>query len=476
MSKSLPWSYLLISVVLAGCAQGRDAHLADTYQQQQLAKAAEQKQVWEGNKDWLLAKLPQAALIAQRVTAAFRAYPDSKQLRSSEYRKSDYDKLFDFMRDELRGYQAQRPPESAGRLVLNDGDAAYLFDMVHVEFLGIASLEKGLYFAASDVPLERSDDRSFAFAADGKTDTTTSWYLFRRNIMVQDQAGGQDLGTYSISRAELDKVGVAKQIDFLTPQQREERELAQQGVVWRNRAEMKVVQFCSSKQGAREGSKKQGGHGRRGGMGSRSAAAENSTDSASGPDHTGTEPLKGETKLNCRTGTGYIRLDNYITAEVSSITKNREGDLSPIISSTSKEIPGGTMMYSYPADTAQGSSMWDNNGREMTLVFKSADGSNKLNLNLSAGKGVTGAALVLPGDWEKILGKDVTRSELGDLFIRAYRDCALKDSQDACKSVPGLFVSLLNAGMVQDLVSYIGEHYTRSAASTGGKGTSKQQR
>ena len=476
MSISLRWSYLLISAIMAGCAQGRDAYLADTYQQQQLAKAAEQSQVWEGNKDWLLARLPQAALMAQRVTAAFKAYPDNKNLRSSEYQKSDYDKLFDFMQKELRGYQVQRPPESAGHLVLIDGDAAYLFDMIHLGFLGVASRDKGLYFAASDVPLERSDGRSFAFVADGKTDTTTSWYLFRRNVLEQGQVVGQDLGTYSVSRVELERAGVAKQVDFLTPQQREERELAHQGVTWRNRAEMKVVQFCS-KQGARDGSKKQGGHGKRGGMGSRSAAnggsAENTTDSTTGPGITGSESLKALTALNCRTGTGYILLDNGITAEVSRITKNREGDLSPVISSTSKEITGGTMTYSYPADTAQGSSIWDNSGRAITLGFKSTDGSNKLNLNLSPDKGVTGASLVLPGDWEKILGKEVARSELGDLFIRAYRECAIKDSQDACKSVPELFVSLLNVGMAQDLVSYIGEHYTRAADSAGRNETSR---
>jgi hypothetical protein len=477
MPRSILWSYLLIAAMMTGCAQGRDAHLADTYQQQQLAKAAEQKQVWEGNKDWLLARLPQAALMAQRVTSAFKAYPGNKNLRSSEYQKSDYDKLFDFMRVEFQGYQVQRPPESAGHLVLIDGDAAYLFDMIHLGFLGVASLDKGLYFAASDVPLERSDDRSFAFVADGTTDTTTSWYLFRRNVLEQNQVGSQDLGSYSISRVELDRAGVAKQVDFLTPQQREEHELAQQGVTWRNRAEMKVVQFCS-KQGARDGSKKQGGHGKRGGMGSRSAAngatAENQTDASSSPDGVVTDPQKGTAALSCRTGMGTILIDSGTTAEVSSIFRNREGNLSPTISTVSKEMAGGTMTYSYHTETAaQGSSIGNTRGREISLEFKSTNGSNKLNLNLSPEKGVTAASLDLPGDWYNFLGKEVTRSEFGDLFIRAYRDCAIKDRQDACKRMPELFISLLNASMAQDLVSYIGEHYTKPANSSGKNDSSK---
>ena len=471
MPRSILWSYLLIAVTITGCAQGRDAHLADTYQQQQLAKAVEQNQVWDGNKDWLLAKLPQAALCAQRVIAAFSTYPGSKKLRDSEYSQSDYDKLLEFMRTELREYRVQRPPESAGHLILIDGDAAYLYDMIHLDFLGVASLEKGLFFAVSDVPLERSDDRSFAFVANGKTDSTTSWYLFRRNVLDQDQVGGQDLGTYSISRVELDRAGVAKQVDFLTPQRRDERELAQQGMTWRNRAEMKAVQFCSNKQGTRDGSQNQGFRGRRGGMGNRSAAntgaTENSHDATSGSDSTVTEPLNGQTRLNCRTGTGYILIDNGITAEVSSFLRNREGDFSPVIGTTSKEIIGGTMMFIYPTDTAQRSSTKDNRDREITLEYKSTNGSNRLNLNLSPDKGVTGASLVLPGDWYKILGKEVTRSELGDLFIHAYRDCAIKDSQGVCKSVPELFVSLLNTSMAQDLVSYISEHYTKPESFTG---------
>ena len=474
MPKSGFWSYLLIATILAGCARGRDAHLSDKYQQEQLAKAAVQNQVWDGNKDWLLAKLPQASLIAQRVTSVFSAYPDNKKLRSSEYIKSDYDKLFDYMHRELKEYRVQRPSQSAGHLVLIDGDAAYLFDMIHLEFLGIANLEKMLFFAASDVPLERSDDRSFAFVANGKTDTTTSWFLFRRDVIEQDQVGGQDLGTYSLSRAELDRAGVAKQADFLTPQQREEREMAQQGLTWRRRAEMKVVQLCRIQQGARDGSKKQGGHGKRGGMGNRSAAnggaAENPTDATPSPNSSVTEPLRGHANLNCRTGTGYILIDNGISAEVASISRSREGVTSPVISTTSKEITGGTMTYSYATDAA-GSSIWDMPGKDMTLEFKSADGSNKLNLNLSLDKGVTGASLILPGEWYpgsgyKILGENVTRSEFGDLFIHAYRDCAIKDSQGACKSVPELFVSLLNAGMAQDLVNYISEHYTKPAGSS----------
>lgn len=239
MPRTTLWSYLLITALLAGCAQGRDAQLADTYRQQQLAQAAEQSQVWEGNKGWLLAKLPQAALLAQRVALAFSAYPGSKKLRSSEYSKGDYDNLFDFLRGELPEFRVQRPPGSAGHLALIDGDAVYLYDMIHLEFLGVVSPEKGLFFAASEAPLERSDARSFAFAPDGKIDTATSWQLFRGNVLEQDHAAGQDLGTYSISRVELDRAGVAKQVDFLTPQQRAERELAQQGVTWRNRAEMR---------------------------------------------------------------------------------------------------------------------------------------------------------------------------------------------------------------------------------------------
>jgi hypothetical protein len=463
ITRSACWGCLLLAVTLSGCARDRDVHLADN--NRQLALAAEQNQVWEGNKGWLLGKLPQAARISQRVTTACKAYPGSKKLRASEYRRGDYDNLFDFMRAELPQYRVQRPPESPGHLILIEGDTAYLYDMIHLEFSGVANLATGLFFVAPDVPLERSDDRSFAFVANGKTDTTTSWYLFRRNILEQDQIGGQDLGSYRLSRAELDSAGVPRQLDFLTPQQREERELAQQGTAWRYRAETRVAQFCS-KQEARDGSKKSGGHGRRGGLGNRPAASgtgETPAEASSGSDSTVTESQKGQARLNCRTGSGYILIDSGITAEVSNLLRNREGELSPLISSTSKEMTGATMTYSYPGDTAQGSSIWDGRAGEITLEFKSSDGGNQLNLNLSPDKGITGASLVLQGDWHTLLRKEVSRSELGDLFIRAYRDCAIKNRQDTCKSVPELFVSMLNAGMAQDLVSYISEHYIEPA-------------
>ena len=454
--------------LLAGCAQGRDAHLADQLQQQQRPEvAAGQNQLWAGNRGWLLAKLPRAAGSAQRVISVFNSYPDSKKLRASQFRKGDYDLLFDFMRGKLGEYRLQRTAESASHFALVEGDVAYLFDMNHLEFSGVANLEKGLFFAASDVPLERSDERSFAFVADGKTDTATSWTLYRRNILQQDHVAAQDLGTYSISGAELVGAGVAKQVDFLTPQQRAERELAQQGLLWRHRAEMKAVQLCGS-QGARDGSKKQGGRGKRGGMGNRApaggGAAETSTEAVPGSENATTDPVSGQAKLNCRAGSGYLLTDDGISAEITSLPRSREGDPSPVVGSASKVITGATMRYRYAHDPAQGLSAWDQPGKEMVLEFKSADDSNKLSLNLRPDTGVSGASLVLPGEWYvgtgyKLSGRVLTRSEFGMLFMRAYRDCAIKDSQGACKSIPELFVSLLNAGMAQDLVGYLSEHY-----------------
>ena len=462
--------YLVFLAALAGCAQGRVAQLTDQDRQRLPVNEAEQNALWEGNKEWLLKKLPQAALSAQRVTAVFNSYSGGKKPRDSRYDKGDYDKLFDFMRGKLGEYRMARSAkgeESDGQFALIDGDAAYLFDLTHREFSGVANLEKMLFFAVSDVPLERSDDRSFAFVANGKSDATTSWSLFRRNTLSQNQGEAHDLGSHTLNRVELDKAGVAKQIDFLTPQQRAERELARQGLIWRSRAERKAVQLCSGQQG-RDGAKKQGGHSKHGGMGNRSPAGDGTSEGSAypafGSDNTTAEPSKGSGRLNCRTGSGNLQTDDGIVAEVSGLGRSRDGNLNPVVRSTSMSMTGATMTYSYDNNAGQNDPLWNQSGSEMELALKSVDGSNKLNLKLRPDTGVIDGSLVLPGEWYQgpgysIAGKNVSNSEFAQLFMRAYRDCAIRDSQGACKDIPGLFVSLLNAGMAQDLVTYIGGHY-----------------
>ena len=462
------WCYLIIAVALAGCAQTRDAHLADQNAQKWSAKEAEQNELWSANKGWLLASLPQAGLAANRVTAAFNSYSGSKKLRSAQYQTDDYDKLFAFLSGRLSGYRLARPPESAGHLVLIDGSAAYFFDLIHREFSGVASIEKGLFFAVQDVPLERSDARSFAFVADDQTDATTSWSLYRRNVLEPDRGDQQNPESHIVTRAELDSAGVARQVDLLTPQERGERQLARQGLTWLKKAELKAVQLCGG-QGARDASKK-GGHGKHGGGRNRPAAdsgnSESAAGSASASDTTTSGTSSGATRLNCRTGSGYLVTDDGISAQVAGLRRSGDGNVDPLISSTSKAITGGTMTFRYGGDPVQMSPFSDQSAINLELELKSADGGNKLTLNLRPDTGAGSGTLLVPGDWYTgrdydISGMQVSRSGFAALFIRAYRDCAIRDSQGACKSIPDLFVGLLNAGMAQDLVSYIGAHYTK---------------
>ena len=60
-------------------------------------------------------------------------------------------------------------------------------------------------------------------------------------------------------------------------------------------------------------------------------------------------------------------------------------------------------------------------------------------------------------------GKDISTTEFATFFIRACRDCAMKNSQGACKSIPDVFMSFINPLIAEEFVQYISEHYFAGA-------------
>jgi hypothetical protein len=103
----------------------------------------------------------------------------------------------------------------------------------------------------------------------------------------------------------------------------------------------------------------------------------------------------------------------------------------------------------------------------MVLDIESMKSSNKLSLSLRPDTGIGYGSLVLTGDWydasaSRILGKKLSNSEFASLFIRVYRDCAIKDSQGACKNIPDLFMSMLNPLIAQDIMKYMADNYLSS--------------
>jgi hypothetical protein len=462
-------TYLLLAVLLAGCSMFTTTHLADVEQQQQTVHEAEREKLWEYNRAWLLSRLPRAVEVAHQVKRALDDYPGNKNINSQDFTKADCEKIVDVMSHALSGYRFVRLPDGLGFFALIEGDAAYVFDIAHLEFCGVANLDKGLYFTVSDVPLERTDGRSFAFVADDKTDTTTVWFLYQRNILEVDQGKSLNLGMHSITRAELNVEGVAKQIDLLTPQQRGERELAKQGIVWLRRAQRKAVEVCSSQLEPKNEVPKHGDHGGRIGRHSSAAASEPTTaGSSTGFTNTMAEALQGKAHLNCSAGKGYVLTEDGIAAEVNRLVKSGDGFLDVIIAATAKEIPGGTMRYTYPSGQQQVNALGVEIGQDMVLEIESMKGNNKLSLSLRPDTGIGTGSLVLAGDLDggsayRILGKNLSNAEFALLFIRVYRDCAIKDSQGACKNIPDLFMSMLNPLIAQDIMQYMADNYLSGA-------------
>lgn len=462
-------TYLLLAVLLAGCAKLTTPNLADVEQQQQAVHEAEKERLWEYNKAWLLSRLPRAVEIVHQVIMTLDNYPGNKNVHSQDFNKADCEKIVDVMRHTLNGYKFVQLPDGPGYFALIEGDAAYVYDIENLDFSGVASLDKGLYFTVSDVPLERSDGRSFAFVADNKTDTTTDWVLYQRNILEMDQGKSSNLGTLTIVRAEFDAAGVTKQTDLLTPQQRGERELAKQGIAWRKRAQRKAVEMCGRQFESRsEGPKHGGGLGGRSDKHSRNAAGNPMTaGSSTGITNTMAEALQGKAHLNCSSGTGYVLTEDGIAAEVKRLVKSGNGSMDVIIAATAREIPGGTMRFNYPVSQLQVNAVGEEIGQEMVLEIESMKGGNKLSLSLRPDSGIGYGSLVLTGDSDdvsssRILGKNLLKAEFASLFIRVYRDCAIKDSQGACKSIPDLFMSMLNPLIAQDIMKYMADNYLSS--------------
>jgi hypothetical protein len=462
-------TYLLLAVVLAGCAKFTTPHLADVEQQQQAVHEAKKEKLWEYSKAWLLLRLPRAVVISHQVITALDDYPGNKNVHSQEFRKADCEKIVDVMRQTLNGYKFVQLSDGLGYIALIEGDAAYVFDIENLNFSGVANLDKGLYFTVSDVPLFRSDGRSFAFVVENKTDTTTDWVLYQRNILEMDQGKSSNLGMHTIIRAELDAAGVAKQTDLLTPQQRGERELAKQGIAWRKRAQRKAVEMCSSQLESRsEGPKHGGGLGGRSDRHSRKAANNPTAEgSSTGITRTMAEALQGKAHLNCSSGMGYVLTEDGIAAEVKRLVKSGNISMDVIIAATAREIPGGTMRFNYPVSQLQANALGEEIGQEMVLEIESMKGGNKLSLSLSPDSGIGSGSLVLTGDWyggssSRILGKNLSNAEFASLFVRVYSDCAIKDSQGACKNIPDLFMSMLNPLIAQDIMKYMADNYLSS--------------
>jgi hypothetical protein len=175
------------------------------------------------------------------------------------------------------------------------------------------------------------------------------------------------------------------------------------------------------------------------------------------------EALQGKAHLNCNAGSGYVVTEEGIAAEVYKLIRSNEGT-DAIISATAKEIPGGVIQYKYPVERERSDIMKPDAGKDMILQLESMNGSNRLNLNLRVDTGVSSGTLMLAGDWYvgnsyRIRGKNITTTEFATLFLRAYRDCAMKNSQGTCKSVPDLFMSLLNPLIAEEYVQYISDHY-----------------
>src|SRR5450631_1255776 len=335
-------AYAIIAVGLTGCTGMTTAHLSDKNDEKHVAQKDEREKLWQDTKGWLLLRLPKTEPLVRDILSALQENPDSK-FSCSDFSESGCNKLLNLLRQKMNPYRLVQLPDGFGRFALMDGDAAYVFRMTDGTFSGIANLTASLYFAASDVPLRRSDERSFAFVADNKTDTETVWTMYRHNILEKNRSTSP-LGEYTLTRAELDAAGVPKQIDQLTPQQRYEQELAKQGMAWRRRAQMKAITMCSKISDQGNGSRKPDGRGGRG-KHNRTVSPESTTTGSTPVSATSmAEALQGKAHLNCNAGSGYVVTEEGIAAEVYRLIRSKEGT-DAIIAATAKEIPGGVIRY-----------------------------------------------------------------------------------------------------------------------------------
>jgi hypothetical protein len=462
------FTYFLLAVFFSGCSQLSSLHPSDVEQQQQAVHEAERERIWESNQAWLLSRLPRAVEVVHQVIKALDDYPGKENRKPQDFTKADCEKMVDVIRHAMSGYRLVQLPDGVGYIALIEGDAAYVFDIAHLGFSGVANLDKGLFFSVPAAPLERSDGRSFAFVADDKTDITTDWFLHERNILEVDQGKQSDLGVHAITGAELNGAGVARQIDLLTPQQRGERELAKQGIVWLRRAQRKAIELCSSQLGPKNETPRHGDHGGRIGKYSHASAIEptepTTAGSSTGFDSTLAGALQGKAHLNCSSGTGYILTVDGIAAEVSRLLKSGDGFVDVLIAATAKEIPGGILRYNYPVGQSQVNALGDEIGQDMVLEIESMKGNNKISFRLRPDTGIGTGSLFLDSDLYgasvyRILGKNLSSAEFASLFIRVYRDCAIKDSQGSCKNIPDLFMSMLNPLIAQDIMKYMADNY-----------------
>ena len=457
---------MTIAAGLNGCSGMTAAHVSDNSTQIQMVQKDERENLWQDNKGWLLSKLPKTEPLVRDIQSALEGYPDAKY-SCSGLSDAGCNKLLNLLRQKLSPYNLAQLPDGFGRVALIDGGYAYVFRMTDWTFSGIANLSTDIYFSVQDVPLRRTDERSFAFVPDNKTDSETVWTMYHRNIM--DQGGNASpLGEYTLTRAELDAAGVPKQIDLLTLPQRNERELAKQGMVWRRRAQMKAIAMCSSKPDSGSGSRKPDGRGGRGKHTRTTSQESTSTGSTPGSATTMADALQGKAHLNCNAGSGYVVTEDGIAAEVYSLTRSKEGS-DAVIAATAREIPGGVIRFNYPVGKERIDSMNPDAGKEMILQIETMDDNNKLNLNLSSDTGVTAGTLALTGNWYlgsgyRIRGKDISTNDFAAFFIRAYRDCAMRNSEGICKNIPDLFMSLQNPLIAAEFLQYISDHYLSDAA------------
>ncbi|HTP64002.1 MAG TPA: hypothetical protein VMJ66_01325 [Geobacteraceae bacterium] len=452
----------IVMVCLAGCAgmpfAGRNGGAPDTRTTQDVAGET----AWREHKGWLLARLPEAVRLAQDVSSALKEYPD-KDPCSPNGPGAGCAKLMDFLTRKSVPYELRRITDGTGlgSVVLVDADKAYIFRLTDRTFSGIADISHSLYFAAEDVPLLRTDGRSFAFVVDDRTDQTTVWTLYRGDAVRNDGAL-LPLGEFTLARAELDAAGVPRQIDLLTPQERGERDLAKQGIVWRNRAQMKATRICSENQEKQKprsafgfGGKRKHDH-----VAAQEGAAADSTITSA---TTMTDALAGKARLNCSAGSGYVVTEDGVVGEVAGIARNGV-DADAVISSTAREVPGGVIRYRYTVGQGSTDSVNPAAGKDMELQVETTKEGNRLTLVLRPEVGAITGSLLLPGDWYvgpgyRIRGRDVSNTELAALFLRAYRDCAVKDDRGVCKGIPDLFMSFLNPQNEKEFMQYVADHY-----------------
>jgi hypothetical protein len=175
------------------------------------------------------------------------------------------------------------------------------------------------------------------------------------------------------------------------------------------------------------------------------------------------EALQGNVHLNCKNGSGYVATEDGLVAEVYRLIRNKDGT-DVIIAATAKQIPGGIMQYNYPVAPERAETLKSDSGTEMILHLETLKGLDKLNLNLRTNTGVSTGSLVLAGEWYlnpgyRLRGKNISNNEFASLFMRYYRECAAKTIQGTCKSIPDLFISLLNPLILEEYVQYISDHY-----------------